>query len=82
MGFRKWDRIFVGLTALAAVVIVAMLGIVVGNITVGGTGKTPLVIWLADFLRQQGMRPGIVLRGYGGSAVDWPVPNSAVQLPW
>ncbi|HSD97091.1 MAG TPA: tetraacyldisaccharide 4'-kinase [Sulfuricaulis sp.] len=47
--------------------------VVVGNITVGGTGKTPLVIWLADFLRQQGMRPGIVLRGYGGSAVDWPL---------
>ena len=47
--------------------------IVVGNITVGGTGKTPLVIWLADFLRQQGMRPGIVLRGYGGSSVDWPL---------
>jgi tetraacyldisaccharide 4'-kinase len=46
--------------------------IVVGNITVGGTGKTPFVIWLADFLRQKGLRPGIVLRGYGGSAVDWP----------
>lgn len=46
--------------------------IVVGNITVGGTGKTPLVIWLADFLRQKGMRPGIVLRGYGGSASVWP----------
>lgn len=40
--------------------------IVVGNITVGGTGKTPLVIWLADFLRQQGYRPGIVSRGVGG----------------
>jgi tetraacyldisaccharide 4'-kinase len=47
--------------------------IVVGNITVGGTGKTPLVIWLAGFLRQQGLRPGIVLRGYFGSAVDWPL---------
>lgn len=46
--------------------------IVVGNITVGGTGKTPLVVWLAGFLRQQGMRPGIVLRGYKGQAVDWP----------
>ena len=46
--------------------------IVVGNITVGGTGKTPLVIWLAGFLRQQGMRPGVVLRGYQGQAGDWP----------
>jgi tetraacyldisaccharide 4'-kinase len=40
--------------------------IVVGNITVGGTGKTPLVLWLADFLREHGMRPGIISRGYGG----------------
>lgn len=41
--------------------------IVVGNITVGGSGKTPLVLWLAHFLRQQGYRPGIVSRGYGAS---------------
>ncbi|GAB4507820.1 MAG: tetraacyldisaccharide 4'-kinase [Sulfuricaulis sp.] len=46
--------------------------IVVGNITVGGSGKTPLVLWLASFLCQKGLRPGIVLRGYGGSAADWP----------
>ena len=46
--------------------------IVVGNITVGGTGKTPLVIWLADFLRREGFRPGIVTRGYGGRARAWP----------
>jgi len=42
--------------------------IVVGNISVGGTGKTPLVLWLADFLRQHGYHPGIVSRGYGGGA--------------
>jgi tetraacyldisaccharide 4'-kinase len=39
--------------------------IVVGNISVGGTGKTPLVLWLAHFLRQHGYQPGIVSRGYG-----------------
>lgn len=46
--------------------------IVVGNITVGGTGKTPLVGWLAQYLREQGYRPGLVARGYGGSAQHWP----------
>ena len=39
--------------------------VVIGNITAGGSGKTPLVIWLADALRRAGRHPGIVSRGYG-----------------
>lgn len=42
--------------------------IVVGNLTVGGTGKTPLTLALIDALRQRGWRPGVISRGYGGSA--------------
>jgi tetraacyldisaccharide 4'-kinase len=41
--------------------------IVVGNITVGGSGKTPLVIWLVDHLRAAGYTPGVISRGYGGT---------------
>ena len=41
--------------------------IVVGNIAVGGSGKTPIALWLADTLRARGHRPGIVSRGYGGT---------------
>ena len=39
--------------------------IVVGNISVGGTGKTPFVIYLVELLKQQGFKPAIVSRGYG-----------------
>ena len=42
--------------------------IVIGNLTVGGTGKTPLVIWLANELKKEGYHPGIVSRGYKGLA--------------
>jgi tetraacyldisaccharide 4'-kinase len=41
--------------------------VVVGNIVVGGTGKTPLVLWLVDALARRGLRPGIISRGYGGT---------------
>jgi biopolymer transport protein ExbD len=40
--------------------------IVVGNLTVGGSGKTPLVMWIAQELREKGFAPAIVSRGYGG----------------
>jgi tetraacyldisaccharide 4'-kinase len=42
--------------------------IVVGNLTVGGSGKTPLALWIAQFLKEKGRSPAIVSRGYGGSA--------------
>jgi len=46
---------------------VAVPVVVIGNISIGGTGKTPLIRYLADALRQQGRQPGIISRGYGGS---------------
>jgi len=47
--------------------------IVVGNISVGGTGKTPCVIWLANELKARGFRVGCVSRGYGGRVQGAPV---------
>lgn len=46
--------------------------IVVGNITVGGNGKTPMVLWLVELLTQAGYKPGVVSRGYGGKAPHYP----------
>ncbi len=47
--------------------------IIVGNITVGGTGKTPLILWLIDYCRAQGLQVGVVSRGYGAKPA---------YLPW
>ncbi|MHC6224699.1 tetraacyldisaccharide 4'-kinase [Pseudomonas sp. X10] len=47
--------------------------VVVGNITVGGTGKTPMILWLIEHCRQRGLRVGVVSRGYGARPP---------QLPW
>lgn len=44
--------------------------IVVGNITAGGTGKTPFTLWLVARLRAHGFTPGIVTRGYGGTGAE------------
>lgn len=47
--------------------------VVVGNITVGGTGKTPLILWLIEYCQRNGLRVGVVSRGYAAKPP---------QLPW
>lgn len=47
--------------------------IVVGNISVGGNGKTPFVIWLCEMLCEAGYKPGIISRGYGGESQHYPL---------
>ncbi len=46
--------------------------IVVGNITVGGTGKTPMILWLIEHCRRRGLRVGVVSRGYGANPPSLP----------
>jgi tetraacyldisaccharide 4'-kinase len=48
--------------------------IIIGNITVGGTGKTPLAVWLVELLKNADYRPGIISRGYGGKLGSEPQP--------
>jgi tetraacyldisaccharide 4'-kinase len=55
--------------------------IVVGNISIGGTGKTPTVIYLATVLKNAGYKPGIITRGYGGQSAKWPKQVTALSNP-
>ena len=55
--------------------------IIVGNLSVGGTGKSPLVIYLAQALNNAGYKPGIISRGYGGKATQWPQRVYATSNP-
>lgn len=54
--------------------------IIVGNLTAGGSGKTPLVLWIAEFLSGRGRHPAIVSRGYG-ARVEVPRAVSIASLP-
>ncbi len=53
----------------------------IGNLTVGGSGKTPLLIEIAKFLQKKGWRPGIISRGYGGKATHYPCRVHAKSNP-
>ena len=55
--------------------------VVVGNVTTGGTGKTPLVGYLAKCSVAEGLRVGLVSRGYGGQSAEWPVLVTATSDP-
>lgn len=55
--------------------------IVIGNIAVGGTGKTPLTLWFIETLRALGWRPGVISRGYGGRAPCYPLRVTASTDP-
>lgn len=62
-----WLRKTAYRTGLLPVVNATVPVVVVGNLSVGGTGKTPVVIWLAKTLVARGFTPGVVSRGYGGA---------------
>jgi len=55
--------------------------VVVGNITVGGTGKTPMIQWLCRQLQAEGVSVGIVSRGYGGKSTQYPLSVTPLISP-
>ncbi len=55
--------------------------VVIGNISVGGTGKTPLTLWLIEQARALGFSPGVISRGYGGKAARYPLRVTATTDP-
>ena len=72
VSFRRWlQRIYSRPERISIPIVV------VGNITAGGTGKTPLTIALARHLREKGFHPGIISRGYGGNAASYPMSVNA-----
>ena len=54
---------------------------VIGNISVGGSGKTPLIIALVNYLQDQGVKVGVISRGYGGDASQMPALVNVDSLP-
>ncbi len=54
---------------------------VIGNITVGGSGKTPLIITLVDYLQQRNVQVGVISRGYGGDSTQMPALVTETSLP-
>lgn len=86
---QRWPLVMKPLSKLAAVIIAYRRQrflqqgahwkspvplIIVGNITIGGTGKTPLVQALVSHLKAWGYHPGIISRGYGGKSDVYPLP--------
>ena len=52
----------------------------IGNITIGGTGKTPLTIYIAKYILNQGKRPGIISRGYGRISKDMIIVHNGKEM--